>query len=139
MKTIDNDEKEIVDVSLLVWGDSLDPEHVSMALNTRPTRSHLKGEEKQLKSGNNRIMKSGYWELDTEKVVESSSLMDRTNYLIEILKSSKKEIKMIAGCEGAAISFTLGASSDGSIEFILDSKTLNEIAQLDVGLHFVVI
>jgi len=55
--------------TLRISGDDLLPDEVSDLLGTRPTTSHAKGQELNLRSGRSRITRHGIWQLsatDTE-------------------------------------------------------------------------
>lgn len=53
-------------VSLCFYGDDLDPDALTQALGVTPSRSGRKGEVVVSKTGKSRIVKMGYWRLQSE-------------------------------------------------------------------------
>lgn len=133
-------QKSIVEISLRIWGDNLNPLSVTKDLQTNPTRSHFKDDIKLSPKGKQRVMKSGYWELDSKDIIESNVLEKHINCLVQVLRKSKKELRLFSGFEGACISFVLGVTEDSNtIEFKLDSETIKEIASFELEVTFVII
>ncbi|WP_187471081.1 DUF4279 domain-containing protein [Luteimonas viscosa] len=59
----DNASIDSLMVGLYIYGDDLLPEEISSSLGALATRSHRKGELKELKGGKFNSMKTGMWEL----------------------------------------------------------------------------
>ena len=64
---IDTASIESLLVSLYVYGDRLSPEIISSHLGVAPTRSHQKGDVKESKGGKLVSVKTGIWELQSQR------------------------------------------------------------------------
>ncbi len=67
-------------------GDALDPEEISRALGTNPTRAYRKGEGFSPGPRTPRVVgRTGVWFLSTDKLVSSQDLHDHLRYLVRVL------------------------------------------------------
>lgn len=128
------------DVSLHLWGSSLEPDVVTKTLNISPTRSQKAGEVHESISGKRRTTKSGMWELASSVNVVSPSLIDHLVWMVRQLEVASVSPTVIETVEEARIDIVIRGreGESGTIEFDVDSSLLSRLSGFALPLHFTV-
>ena len=83
--------------TLRFTGDALDPDEISSALGTSPTRAYRKGQIFSPGPRTPRVVgRTGIWYLSTDKLVSSGDLGEHLRYLVEVLAPDSPREKRLA-------------------------------------------
>jgi hypothetical protein len=132
--------KKLIDLSIFLRGDALDPELVSSELLLSPSSSQKKGEIRKSSSGNQYITQIGVWELAA--TCNSESLSEHVEELTSKVTKTGSELLAIEGVEEAYADLFIGVETDeegdGTCEFQLTEANLAALAKLGLPVRFTV-
>ena len=125
-----DESKPLVGVSLLLHGDQLDPDQVTIKLGVNASKSRHKGETWRTITNNEVTPKTGFWSLAAKK--ESMELHDQISSLRQQLSSATCSPLCIPGVENAEISvfIALGNNERGGGDYQC-KLTAADIAWID--------
>jgi hypothetical protein len=127
--------KQIIDITLRVTGEDLNPSRVSQALSMEPDRQWVRGESVMLHGDRHSSpRKSGLWAISYRRISKDN--------ITEILESLAKSIieaapplNEIPGWESTSISINIGFRESGpSIEWILNTNLMALLASAKADL-----
>lgn len=128
----------LIDVSLILHGDTLDPAKVTLMLGTQGSKTRSKGEKWRTSTNHEVTAKTGLWALDASR--ESMSVRDQLSWLRQKLNSATCQPSRIPGVEYADISVFIALGSNdhggGDHEFQLTLEDLAWISSLGVTISF---
>jgi hypothetical protein len=135
----------LIDVTVYLKGDSLDPDCVTRILGVEPERSWRKGERRTGKrpGAKTYVAKTGLWTTGVEKhpladediPLELPVLIDE---LLQRFNKRKESLDQIAGVENAFLDILIlgNVREDvGGAEFILSKEQIQKISRLGLGIH----
>lgn len=124
------DSRPLIDVSLYLYGNQLDPEQINSKLCIEPTKARIKGEKWFTCTNKEVVTKIGFWELTSQS--RSESLSDQIAWIRQKLDSAVCSPSNIPGVEKVEISIfvALGSNSDGALDFNSEF-TLEDLAWLN--------
>lgn len=132
----------LVDVSIYLYGDNLDPSHVSKILGVDATSSAYKSERRfDPKTGKTyAAQKFGMWELGFG--LDSSILSDHIYELASILSLDHVPLLSIDGVEKGEVDIYVSTLIDegggGNIQFELNSENISAIEHFSLPVTFTV-
>lgn len=128
----------LVDVSLILYGESLDPTQVTLMLGTEGSTMRRKGEKWRISTDHEGTAKTGLWTLDANR--ESMSVHDQLSWLRQRLGSATCPPSRIPGVQNAEISVFIALGSNdrggGDHEFQLTLEDLSWISNLGATISF---
>ena len=128
----------LIDVSLLLHGESLDPEKVTLMLGTEGSKTRSKGEKWRTSTDHEVTAKTGLWTLDANR--GSMSVHDQLSWLRQKLSSATCPPSRIPGVQNAEISVFIALGSNdhggGDHEFQLTLEDLAWISSLGATISF---
>lgn len=134
------DSKPLVDVSLILQGEELDPVQVTALLKVNGTKMRRKGEKWRTSNNNEVTSKTGVWALDAYR--DSMDLHDQISSLRQQLSNSKCEPLRLPGVQSAVIDMFIAFGSservDDNYECQLTSDDLKWISGLGVPVSFTI-
>lgn len=120
----------LIDVALYLRGCAIDPLLVSSLLGVEPTKSRIKDQKWQTRTGHQVIAKTGFWELTAQSV--SEDIADQISWLRHKLSATKCLPIDIPGVEEIELSIfvALGSDAEGVTDY--NSRiTAEDLAWLD--------
>jgi hypothetical protein len=117
--------------SLRIFGETLEPEEVGVALGLAATRSHLKGELRSTRY--KAVWRESAWLLQSP-LADENDMVDHLKWLLDVFEP---KLDLVAELSNKyKIDFFCGFSSgNGQGGFRLDSVTLHRIAKFGIALH----
>lgn len=111
------DSQPLIDVSLYLYGNYLDPAQINSMLCVEPTKARAKGEKWHTHTNKEVVTKIGFWELTSQS--KSESLSDQIAWIRQRLDSAVCSPSNIPGVEKVEISIfvALGSNGDGALDF----------------------
>lgn len=132
--------KNLIDLSIFLRGNTLNPEVVSGVLSLSPSSSQKKGEKRISSSGNEYVTQIGVWEFAATG--DSSVLSEHIEELTSKVKKKGAELLAIEGVEEAYADIFIGIEADeegeGTCEFELTEANLAALTQLGLPVRFTV-
>jgi hypothetical protein len=133
-----NQTKPLIDVSLFLHGESLDPAQVTLMLGTEGSKMRSKGEKWRTSTDHEVTAKIGQWSLEASR--ESMSVHDQLSWLRHKLSSATCPLSCIPGVQYADISVFIALSSNNhggcDHEFQLSLEDLAWIKSLGATVSF---
>jgi hypothetical protein len=130
--------KPLVDVSLFLHRDSLNPAQVTLMLGTEGSKTRSKGEKWRTSTGHEVTAKTGLWQLSASR--ESMSVRDQLSWLRQKLSSATCPPSRIPGVQYADIDVFIALGSNdhggGDHEFQLTLEDLAWISSLGTRISF---
>lgn len=128
----------LIDVSLILHGESLDPAKVTLMLGTQGSTTRSKGEKWRTSTNHEVIAKTGLWALDASR--ELMSVRDQLSWLKQKLSSAICPPSRIPGVQYANLSVFIALGSNdhggGDHEFQLTLEDLAWISSLGATISF---
>ena len=127
----------LVDVSLILRGECLDPEQVTSMLGTAGSKMRKKGDKWRTSTNHEVTAKIGLWALDASR--DSISVSDQLSWLRQKLSSATCSPSCVSGVQDAEIYvfIALGENdSDGDYSFYLTPDDLAWITSLGTKISF---
>lgn len=122
-----NSNPYLTSVSLNVYGDDLDPDMVTAALDVEPIRKRIKGQVETSSSGSQRVWQHGYWVTQVD-----SDDISRISTDIETVAAHAEKIASIPAAAEARFDLYIGGRNDAhgltSVEFEVSAKALAAMA-----------
>jgi Domain of unknown function (DUF4279) len=103
-----NSPNPLIDVTIYVWGDALDPADVSSCLGIEPSLSRRRGDKRTTRTHREITAKTSVWTLSTEG--QGGDLSTRIQELAVKLEARSSQIYKIAGVEGAYVDIYIALS-----------------------------
>jgi hypothetical protein len=130
--------KPLVDVSLFLHGDSLNPAQVTLMLGTEGSKTRSKGEKWRTSTDHEVTAQTGLWSLSASR--ESMSVRDQLSWLRQKLSSATCTPSRIPGVQYADIDVFIALGSNdqggGDHEFQLTLEDLAWISSLGTTISF---
>ena len=127
----------MIDVSIFLRGDELDPKSISNKLGVTPSSSQYANEKRISSSNQEYVTKIGVWELAAES--RSFILSDHINELTAKLKSANY-LRHIEGVQEAYVDVFIASDADedgeGTFEFELSEENIAALAQIGLPIRF---
>ncbi|WP_158807908.1 DUF4279 domain-containing protein [Beijerinckia sp. L45] len=114
----------MIDASVILWGDHLDPDLVSDTIGIKPTNAIRMGEESR-----GRVAKTGRWSYDTRDDVRSDSLIDHLNPFLPRLVANAEKLKNELGVEKVRVTIIVECF-DETWEEELDDNIVRGLAAI---------
>lgn len=134
MKNIDL----VIEVSLYLRGDNLDPNIVSKELGITPTSSHVKGEKRITSTKREYVAKIGVWALTVDS--ESRALSDHISLLASKIKVDGTLMRSIEGVQEAYIDIFIATDADegggGTFEFEMSQENISTLGRLNLPVRY---
>jgi hypothetical protein len=126
-----DDEGKWSKAGLRIFGETLQPEEIGLALGLKATHTYLKGE--LMSPGHTSVRQESGWLLDSP-VSKRSDMVDHLKWLLDSLEPKRDVIRELS--RKYRIDFFCGfASMNQQGGFTLDSVTLARLAELGVPLE----
>ena len=135
----------LVDATIYLKGDLLDPDFVTKTLGIEPERSWRKGEKRTAKrpGAKTYVAKTGLWTTRAEKhpVVDEDiphEVPAIINELLQRFNGRKEPLDQIPGVENAFLDILiLGNVKEemGGTEFIVSKEQIQKISRLGLAIH----
>lgn len=111
------DKPPLIDVSLYLYGDYLDPKQVNSMLCIEPSKARVKGEKWYTCTNKEVVTKIGFWELTSKS--KAASLSDQIDWIRQRLDTAICSPSNIPGVEKVEISIflALGSNNEGALDF----------------------
>jgi hypothetical protein len=130
--------ESLIDVSLFLHGDSLDPAQVTLMLGTVGSKTRSKGENWRTSMGDEVTAKTGFWELSASG--QSMSVRGQLSWLRQKLRSATCPPLSIPGIQHADIDVFIALCSNdhggGDHQFQLTAEDLAWISSLGTTISF---
>lgn len=127
-------------VTLHIWGDSLDPFAITKALRIEPTRQSVKGQEMYTASGSRYAKKTGMWAWETSAETASIDLHVHLSHVLSKLENINFTLSDLPGVEDAYLGCIIGSNKPGvTEEFSIANDQINRLAVLGLSLKFAII
>jgi hypothetical protein len=133
--------KYLLNVSLCLIGEALDPEAISKLLGVTATTSRRKGEKRLIPSNKEIVSKVGVWILGFEKDLDTIDLPAIVEELVERIGSNKAVLNGIPDVEDAYVDVFIATKSEDSgatCEFQLSAQNIAVISELGLPVRFTV-
>lgn len=131
-------QEPLIDVRLILRGETLDPVHVTTLFGTGASDSRVKGATTHTSSGKDIIFKTGLWALNASSA--GLSISDQLRWLKEQLASATVKPADIPGVQAVEISVFVALGSNdrggGDFEFQLSPQELTWLSNLGVPISF---
>jgi hypothetical protein len=126
-----DDEGKWSKAGLRIFGETLQPEEIGLALGLKATHTYLKGE--LMRPGHTSVRQESGWLLDSP-LSKRSDMVDHLKWLLDSLEPKRDVIRELS--RKYRIDFFCGfASMNQQGGFTLDSVTLARLAELGVPLE----
>lgn len=126
----------LIDVSLYLRGENLDPDVVSRTTGISPSSSQRKGEVKRASTELEYVTQMGVWELTSES--NSLNLCEHISELMGKVRKSPETFLSIEGVEEAFIDIFISTHDSGegaTYELELSSDNILALSQLNIPVH----
>ncbi len=134
MKNIDL----VIEVSLYLRGDNLDPNIVSKKLGITPTTSHVKGGKRITSTNREYVAKIGLWAISVDS--ESRELSDHVSLLVSKIKVDGTLMRSIEGVQEAYIDVFIAKDADedggGTFEFEMSQENISALGRLNLPIRY---
>jgi hypothetical protein len=125
----DDQNQKWAHASFRIFGETLQPEEIGVALGLVASRSHVKGQQRS--DRNKAAWRESAWLLQSPLV--DKNMVDHITWLLDALEPKVDVIKKLS--REYRIDFFCGFGSGGQGGFTLDSLTLQRIADFGIPLH----
>lgn len=133
-----NKASALIEVTIYIWGDTLDPVAISSHLGLEPSFSRRKGEKRTTKTRREITAKTSLWTLTAE--TEAEALSDHIQELASKVASRIAKITGIAGVEGAYVDIFVSVRADkaggGKYEFRLSEQDIQVLHKIGLPIEF---
>jgi hypothetical protein len=133
-----NPPNPLIEVTIYVWGDALDPAVVSSHLGMKPSFSRRKGEKRTTRTHREITAKTSVWTLTTE--AKATDLSTHIQELSSKVDARLSRINEIAGVEGAYVDIFVAVSSDadggGKYDFRLSPEDVSALQKIGLPIEF---
>jgi Domain of unknown function (DUF4279) len=127
----------LIDVSIYIWGDDLDPADVSARLGITPSLARRKGDKRTTVKHREITAQTGIWCLDT---LQSKDLSAQIRELEQKLGENVRQVNAVAGVEGAYVDIYVAVTADngggGEYKFRLSQKDLDTLSKIGIPVEF---
>lgn len=134
----DLDHDSAVEVIFRIFGDSLDVDEMTKALDIRPSASHQKGDDISKAKGVIVNARTGSWTLAYGDCYRYGGIEERINYILEILSCSRLDFRKVPGYERAIINCIV-STGDESVECQLTPKVMKQLSDFEIAFELTVL
>src|SRR5438046_1272371 len=126
--------KYLLDVSICLNGDALDPARISELLGVTATTSRRKGEKRFIPSNREVVAKIGVWILLIEKDLNTIDLPPIVEELVEKIGAKRTALSRIPDVDNAYVDVFIATKSEsdggGTCEFELSAQNVAALKEL---------
>jgi hypothetical protein len=131
-------QNPLIEVTIYVWGDALDPANVSSYIGTEPSLSRRKGEKRTTRTHREIAAKTSVWTLTAE--TEAEDLSAHIQELASKVDTRCSQVNGVAGVEGAYVDIFVAVSADsdggGKYDFHLSQQDICALQRIGLPVEF---
>lgn len=135
-------EDILINVSLKLWGETLNPSYITEQLGVEPSDTQMKGETKTTSTGYVVTAKIGMWCFSTkDDGLKNSNLTDHIGFLRTRFVSSGAKIRNLLGVEDACVDIFIaidGEENGTECYFEMSSANLLELQHFGIPIRFTI-
>jgi hypothetical protein len=130
------ESRHFCDLSLHIWGDSLDPFSVTDFVGIEPTESFTVGDDVDLPSGSRAKKKTGMWILREKSEDNIAKFQDKFESFLSRFDAVESAFTSLPGVSGAFLACNVGHNLRCfSEELYLSSSQVQRLGDLGLGLR----
>ena len=130
----------LIDATIYVWGEALDPANVTALLGIEPSVSRRKGTKRLAPTGREIVAKTSVWTLSPQ--TKSENLSDHVQELASMVDERLSQLSGVPGFEGAYVDIFVAVGTneagDGRYVFNLTQQDIAALQRLGLRVEFTI-